>query len=387
MRTTGTHVVDTTLGRPIRAFVPFPLPPDPPLDLNPTDQDLLDQANRAIGRLDGAAALLPDLSLFTYAYVRKEAVVSSQIEGTQSSLSDLLLHEDDQAPGVPIDDVTEVSNYVAALHHGMQRLSEGFPLSIRLLKEIHHVLLADGRGSGRSSGELRKGHVWIGGATPETAKFVPPPWTQVEDCLGHLERFLHDDPVRTPALLKAGLAHAQFETIHPFMDGNGRLGRLLITLLLCEENALSAPILYLSLYLKGNRLEYYERLQRVRTHGDWEGWVRFFLKGVKEVADHALDTTRRILRLFESDRMKLQGLGQAASSALRVHERLQHKPIMRITELASSLGLSYPAVSNAMERMVALGIVRELTGYTRNRVFAYAPYIAILGEGAEPLES
>jgi Fic family protein len=281
--------------------------------------------------------------------------------------------------------VREVSNYVAGLDYGMRRLSEGFPLSTRLLREIHQILLADGRGSGRFPGEFRKGQVWIGGATPETASFVPPPWQEVEDALGHLERFLHDEPVRTPALLKAGLAHAQFETIHPFMDGNGRLGRLLITLLLCEEKALSAPILYLSLFLKGNRLEYYERLQRIRTHGDWEGWIRFFLRGVRETADHALETTRRILALFEADRTKLQGLGQAAASALRVHERMQHKPILRLNELATALSLSYPTIAGAMDRMVGLGIAKELTGYARNRVFAYAPYISILAEGADPL--
>lgn len=385
MRTTGRWVTVTAAERPHKAFLPNPLPPAPPLALTPEDQDLLERANRALGRLDGAADLLPDPTFLTYAYVRKEALVSSQIEGTQSSLSDLLLFEDEQVPGVPLEDVREVSDYIAALEHGMARLRGGFPLSGRLIREIHAILLRTGRGSIKNPGEFRRGPVWLGGPSPDRAVFVPPPWQEVPDALAALERFLHDEGLFTPTLLKAGLAHAQFETIHPFNDGNGRIGRLLITLILCAEKALAEPILYLSLYLKYRRTEYYDRLQNIRTKGDWESWIRFFLQGVLETSENALETTRRILALFEADRARIQALGKAASSAFAVYERLRQRPIVRLNELARSLGHSFPTISAAMARLESLGIAQELTGYSRNRVFAYTPYIKILAEGTEPL--
>ncbi len=365
--------------------MPVRLPPDPPLALRSEDHDLVEQASRALGRLDGLTSLLPDTSLFIYAYVRKEAVFSSQIEGTQSSLADLLLFESDQAPGVPLHDVREVSDYVAAMQRGLSRIRGGDPLSLELIREIHGLLLRGGRGNEKSPGELRDRQVWFGGSRPANAKFVPPPADRVEACMADLVAFLNDEPEKTPTLVKAGLAHAQFETIHPFRDGNGRVGRLLITLLLCAEGALTAPILYLSLHFKIRRLEYYERLQRVRTHGDWEGWMRFFLEGVADTAEEALATTRRILALFEADRRKIEGMGRAVASALRVHEALQRKPIATLRELATTLGLSYPTIASAIERMRALGIVDELTGHARNRVFAYAPYVELLSEGSEPL--
>ena len=367
------------------AFVPAPLPPDPALLLTAADHDLIERANRALGRLDGMTSLLPDTALFIYAYVRKEALVSSQIEGTQSSFSDLLLYESDQAPGVPLEDVREVSDYVAALDHGMKRLRGGFPLSLRLLREIHGVLLRGGRGSHKTPGEFRRSQVWIGGTRPGNARFVPPPTDKVVECMGALEKFLHGDPVETPTLLKAALAHIQFETIHPFLDGNGRLGRLLITFLLCAEGALSEPILYLSLHFKSRRQDYYDHLQRVRTHGDWEGWIRFFLEGVINTSEETLSTTRRALALFEKDRRSLETLGRAAASAFRVHLHLQRKPITGIRELEKELGLTYPTVAGALERMKRLGFVKELTGFKRNRLFAYAPYVALLSEGAEPI--
>lgn len=373
------------MGRPFQAFVPAPLPPEPPLRLSSEDQHLLELANRALGRLDGAAELLPEPTFLTYAYVRKEAVVSSQIEGTQSSLRDLLLFEDEQMPGVPVEDAREVSDYIGALEYGMARLREGFPLSLRLLREIHAELLKSGRGSREAPGELRKSQVWIGGPSPDRAVFVPPPSQELPGLLASFERFLHDHTGFTPTLLKAGLAHAQFETIHPFYDGNGRIGRLLITLLLCSEGALAQPILYLSLFLKHRRSEYYDRLQKIRTHGDWEGWIRFFLEGVRETAADALKTTRRILTLFDGDRAKIQELGQAAASALAVYERLRRRPILRINDIAEDLGLTFPTVSAAMSRLERLGIAKELTGYARNRVFAYGPYVEILNEGTEPL--
>jgi Fic family protein len=368
-----------------QAFVPTPLPPDPPLKLTAADHDLIERANRALGKLDGMTSLLPDTSLFIYAYVRKEALVSSQIEGTQSSFSDLLLYESDQAPGVPMEDVREVSDYVAALDHGLKRLRSGFPLSLRLLREIHGVLLRSGRGSNKTPGEFRRSQVWVGGSRPGNARFVPPPTDKVVECMGALEKFLHGDPVETPTLLKAALAHVQFETIHPFLDGNGRLGRLLITFLLCAEGALSEPILYLSLHFKSRRQEYYDHLQRVRTHGDWEGWVRFFLEGITSTSEEAVSTTRRILALFEKDRRSLETLGRAAASAFRVHEYLQKKPITGIREMEKDLGLTYPTVAGALDRMKKLRIVRELTGFKRNRVFAYAPYVELLSEGTEPI--
>lgn len=368
------------------AFVPAPLPPVPPLELSAADHNLLERANRSLGKLDAMASLLPNTALFIYAYVRKEALVSSQIEGTQSSFSDLLLYESDQAPGVPIEDVRQVSDYVAALDHGLDRLRGGFPLSLRLLREIHGVLLRSGRGSHKAPGEFRRSQVWIGGSRPGNARFVPPPTDKVGECMGALEKFLHGHPVETPTLLKAALAHVQFETIHSFLDGNGRLGRLLIAFLLCAEGALSAPILYLSLYFKSHRQEYYDRLQRVRTHGDWEGWVRFFLEGVISTSEEAISTTRRILALFDKNRRDLEKLGRASASAFRVHEYLQKKPITGVRELAKELKLTYPTVAGALERMKKQRIVKELTGFKRNRVFAYAPYVELLSEGTEPIQ-
>ena len=382
-RVTGRHIDFSTGGEGYSAFVPHPLPPDPPLGLSEGMQDLRDRANRALGRLDGVAAVLPDASLFVYMYIRKEAVLSSQIEGTQSSLSELLLFESEQAPGVPLDDVREVSRYVAAMEHGLRRLSSGFPLSLRLIREIHEVLLSEGRGSERTPGEFRRSQNWIGGTRPGNAVFVPPPADMVVDCMGALEKFLQDDPVKTPVLIKAALAHVQFESIHPFLDGNGRLGRLLITLLLCAEGALRQPLLYLSLYFKSHRQTYYDLLQRVRSDGDWETWLDFFLSGVAETAQQASDAADAILRLFEADRKRIEALGRAASSALRVHAELRKTPLISIPVAAKQSGLSGPTVGGSMERLADLGIVREMTGNRRNRVFVYEQFVGILSEGME----
>jgi Fic family protein len=341
----------------------------------------LEAAVLAIGRLDGVSTLLPDKALFIYAYVRKEAVLSSQIEGTQSSLSDLLLFELDEAPGVPLDDVTEVSNYVAALDHGFARLREGFPLSNRLIREIHGVLLSRGRGSGRDPGEFRRSQNWIGGSRPGNAAFVPPPATVVPDCMAALEKFLHGEGDGLPVLLRAGLAHVQFETIHPFLDGNGRVGRLLITFLLCHAGVLREPLLYLSLHLKENRPAYYELLDRVRREGDWEAWLSFFLEGVRQVAEGAVTTAERLAEMFRMDRAQVEASGRRAGSALRVHEVLKERPIQSMTSASEAAGLSFPAVSSAMDLLVELGIARELTGKQRNRLFAYDRYLAILSEG------
>ncbi len=366
-------------GETCRAFVPDALPPNPPLEMSVELQELHEKASLALGRLDGLTTILPDPSLFLYTYVRKEAVLSSQIEGTQSSLSDLLLFENEAAPGVPLDDVREVSNYVAALDFGLKRLKE-LPLSLRLLKEIHGVLLAKGRGSGKEPGEFRRSQNWVGGTRPGNATFVPPPPDQLLECLGALEKFLHNDPVKTPLLIKAGLAHVQFETIHPFLDGNGRLGRLLITFLLCVEGALRDPLLYLSLYFKKNRAQYYHLLQQVRVHGDWEAWLKFFLTGVRETSDQAAETARRLMQLAGDDEQRVQSVGRAAGSALRVHHFLQKQPITSIATVSAALKLSVPAVTTALRHLEKLGIVRELTGQKRHRFFAYHAYLKMLND-------
>jgi len=380
---TGSYEVTSAGGEQVRAFLPMPLPPVPPLAMDGELHNLLEGAGLAVGRLDGVSTLLPDKALFLYAYVRKEAVLSSQIEGTQSSLSDLLLFELDEAPGVPLDDVVEVSNYVAALDHGLTRLRKGFPLSNRLIREIHGVLLSRGRGSGKEPGEFRRSQNWIGGSRPGNAAFVPPPHTAVPECMAALERFLHAEGDGLPVLLRAGLAHVQFETIHPFLDGNGRIGRLLITFLLCHAGVLREPLLYLSLYLKQNRPTYYELLDRVRRDGDWEAWLAFFLEGVRQVAEGAISTAERLGEMFRTDRGQVEGSGRRAGSAVRVHEALKARPILSMPAVRDTTGLSFPAVSSAMDLLVELGIARELTGKRRNRLFVYDRYLAILNEGTE----
>ena len=364
-------------GEKARAFVPTPLPPDPPLGLQPELQELVSQAMLSLGRLDGLAAVLPDPQLFIYSYVRKEAVLSSQIEGTQSSLDDLLLFENDATPGVPLDDVQEVSNYVAAMKHGLRRLKT-LPLSLRLIKEIHGVLLSKGRGSKKEPGEFRRSQNWVGGSRPGNAIFVPPPPDQILESLGALEKFLHDDPVRTPVLIKAALAHVQFETIHPFLDGNGRLGRLLITFLLCAEGALREPLLYLSLYFKQNRQRYYELLQSVRLTGDWETWLRFFLTGVAETAEQAAKTARALMDLAAADEKRIQRIGKASGSALRVHRVLQAQPLISIAAASKRLNLSFPTVTTSLQHLEKLGIVRETTGGRYGRLYAYDRYLKIV---------
>ena len=380
----GHYVTISTVGEKAQAFVPAPLPPLPPIVWTPELRGKFDQALLALGRLDSVAVLLPDTSLFLYMYIRKEAVLSSMIEGTQSSLSDLLLYELDQEPGVPLDDVREVSNYVAALDHGLRRLAEGFPLSLRLLKEIHGVLLQKGRGSHQTPGEFRRSQNWIGGTRPGNAAFVPPPAEEVADCMGKLERYLHDQPEPTPVLLKAALAHVQFETIHPFLDGNGRLGRLLITLLLCEHKVLRQPMLYLSLYFKTHRQHYYELLNNVRRTGDWEAWLDFFAEAVALTAAQAVETARQLLDLSNQDRDKISRLGRAAASSLRVHRVLMQHPIATSGLLAQRTGITVATVNRALGHLERLGIIRELTAQKRNRLFSYTRYVDIMNRGTEP---
>jgi len=384
-RKSGEYVVSNTTGETVRAFVPSPLPPNPPLELTPLFP-LIDRASQAIGRLDGLSSILPDTSLFLYIYVRKEAVLSSQIEGTQSSLSDLLLFESEELPGVPLDDVQEVSHYVAAIQHGLDRLKAGFPISLRLIREIHEVLLRDGRGASQMPGEFRTSQNWVGGTRPGNAAYVPPPPDRLAECLNSLELFLHEENTALPLLVQLGLIHVQFESIHPFLDGNGRLGRLLITLLLCVRKALKEPLLYLSLYFKTHRNRYYELLQKVRTEGAWEEWLQFFLEGTESTARQAADTAAELVRLFAEDRKRIQTLRRPASSALRVHEYMQKKPLMNIGAAAEALGLAIPTVASALTHLERLGIAREVTGRQRRRIFAYSRYLEIVTAGTEPLK-
>ncbi len=381
----GTYVSTTTANETVRAFVPPPLPPNPSLDLTGLYQQL-DRGNQALGRLDGLTTLLPDTRLFLYLYVRKEALLSSQIEGTKSSFSDLLLFENEAVPGVPIDDVEEVSNYVAAMQHGLRRIKGGFPLSLGLIREIHAILLRGGRGANKTPGEFRRSQNWIGGSRPGNAAFVPPPPERMMECLDCFEHFLHDEKHNLPVLVEAGLIHLQFETIHPFLDGNGRLGRLLITLLLCAKGVLREPLLYLSLYLKTHRQRYYDLLQRVRTEGVWEEWIEFFIEGTETTARQAADTAVQILHLFEADRKKIRATGRRAASSLAVHEYLQAHPLTKIGPAAKSLKLSIPTITSAFETLIKLKIVKESTGKRRDRLFAYPRYLHILSEGTEPLK-
>ncbi len=369
-----------------QAFVPATLPPKPTLDMGQLGS-LLASASAALGRLDGLAGFLPDIGLFIYMYVRKEALLSSQIEGTQSSFSDLLIHESEAAPGAPSEeDVQDVSNYIAALNHGLERMRGGFPLSLRLIREIHEILLSKGRGSTKMPGEFRRSQNWIGGPRPSKARFVPPPPERLEECLGAFEKFLHADDDGLPVLIRAALAHVQFETIHPFLDGNGRVGRLLITLLLCADGVLKEPILYLSLWFKTRRDEYYDQLQYIRDTGDWEEWVGFFLRGVIETADQGVATAKRILDLFDADQRRVDtALGKAAPSALKILAHMRKKPVIAPKDLVIPLGLTMPTINTALQHLEKAGIVQEITGRQRDRLFAYKTYLSILAEGTEPL--
>jgi len=379
----GTYVESSTSGESVRAFVPAPLPPKPALDWQPQTRELFDQALLALGRLDSASKFLPDTHVLLYMYVRKEAVVSSMIEGTQSSLSDLLLFELDELPGVPIDDVREVSNYVAALDHGLKRLRDGFPLSLRLIREVHAVLLRDGRGEKFSPGEFRSSQNWIGGTRPGNARFVPPPAQELSECLSDLEKFINDQHVKTPALLKAALAHVQFETIHPFLDGNGRVGRLLITLILCEQGVLRLPLLYISLYFKTHRQQYYDLLNTVREDGDWEAWLEYFAQATITTANQATRIAKQLHDLSLHDRDIISTLGRAAPSAVLVHKALMERPIATSPTIVQISGVSAATVNKALERLQKLGLVEEMTSQKRNRVFCYSGYIALVNEGTE----
>ncbi|MCP5208311.1 MAG: Fic family protein [Hahellaceae bacterium] len=379
---TGYYVSSIAGGVKCQAFIPAALPPQPPLQLDSRLQSRINQSMLALGRLDAISMLLPDARLFLYSYVRKEAVMSSQIEGTQSSLSDLMLYEMEGMPGVPMDDVQEVSCYVSALELGVQRIREGHPITFRLLTELHTALMTSGRGISKGPGEFRKNQVWIGGHRPDEATFVPTPANELANCWTDLERFLNDVPEATDPLVKAALAHVQFETIHPFMDGNGRLGRLMIPLILVAANVLSEPLLYLSVFFKKHRQVYYDHLQQVRMKGDWESWLLFFVDAVAETATQAVSTAQQLNQLRSKHREMLSGLGRMAPSAQQVLDVLFEYPIANINTLVKHGGITAATAGKVMDKLLLpeLALVRELTGQKRNRVFAYTDYIDILNQ-------
>lgn len=363
------------------AFVPAPLPPDPPLQIDSKLQGRINKAMLSLGRLDAISTLLPDAHLFLYSYVRKEAVMSSQIEGTQSSLSDIMLYEMEGVPGVPMDDVQEVSCYVSALDLGIQRIREGHPITFRLLTELHEALMTSGRGVHRSPGEFRKTQVWLGGHRPDEATFVPSPADTLADSWAALERFINDVPEETDPIIKAALMHVQFETIHPFMDGNGRIGRLLIPLILVEAKVLSEPLLYLSVFFKKHRQTYYERLNQVRLTGDWEKWLLFFVDAIAETANQAVETAQQLNNLKLKDKARLTGLGRQAGSANQIIDALFEQPIASVNKLIAITGLTAVTVGKILDALEQeLEIVKEITGQKRNRVFAYTAYIDILNQ-------
>ncbi len=380
---TGSYVTISTEGERAEAFVPNSLPPEPPLAWDGKLACLLSEASWALGRLEGSTRDIPNKQLFVDAYVRKEAILSSQIDGTLSSLSDLYRYElDNKLMNEP--DIVEVSNYVKAMEHGIRRLRGGSLLNDRLIREVHRVLMLQGVGE-QKLGEFRRSQVWLGGTRPGNAQFVPP-HTHVADCMGDLEMFLHADDDGIPPLVRAALSHVQFETIHPFLDGNGRVGRLLITFLLINAGVLSEPVLYLSLYLKTHRHRYYELLDESgRQTGDWEAWLIFFLEGVVETADNAYQTTDRLGRMFDEDRAMIEVAGRRSVSGLKVFSELMKRPELSVSQAATATELSFPAASSALELLGELDIVREVTGKSTRRVFRYARYLEILEEGAEAL--
>ncbi|TAK54587.1 MAG: Fic family protein [Gammaproteobacteria bacterium] len=381
--TPGRYVTVTTAGEPFQAFLPAPLPPEPPVEWSAALRRRFDAALVALGRLDAVTSLLPNAALLLYSFVRKEAVLSSQIEGTQSSLADLLLYEIDEQPGVPVEDAREVSRCVAALERGLEQLRGGLPLCMRLLSEIHGVLMSHRGGRGKTPGEVRRSQVWIGGTRPGNAAFVPPPANEVPDCLAALERFLNDEPEPVPPLIKAALVHVQFETIHPFLDGNGRIGRLLIVLQLVADGVLREPMLYPSLYFKTHRAVYYELLNEVRLRGDWERWLDFFAEGIEVSATQAVATAHALLALVNADRDGIAGLGRAAASALAVHQALQRQPIATSTALVKATRLTPATVNKSLAHLTRLGVVDEITSRRRGRVFSYRKYVEELAAELE----
>lgn len=360
--------------------MPNPLPPNPAIEWTDSLRAQFDKAHAALGKLEGVSNFLP-INTLLYSYVRKEAVLSSMIEGTQSSLSDLLVHEISPLQGVPLDDVTEVSNYVAAIEHGLKRLSEGFPISIRLIKDLHKILLSNSRGSTKLPGEIRNSQNWIGGTRPGNAVFVPPPPHLLTEGLSDLEKFIHDDKQAISTILKAGLVHHQFETLHPFLDGNGRVGRLLIILIFMSDGMLSEPLLYISLFLKTHRQRYYELLNNVRKEGDWESWLIFFAEAVEVSATSAVSSAKRLLDCAKADAAIIDQQGRSRINLARVHKLLQQRPISNSLSLKEATALAPATIQAALKKLCDLNILSEITEKKRDRVYAYKAYIDILSEG------
>lgn len=380
------HFLTVTAGsEPYRAFLPPFLPPDPPIEMSRI-QALLERANQALGRLDGISSLLPDLDSFLTVHVYKEALLSSQIEGTQSSLSEILQAEIGDQQSLQSDDVREVTNYVNAANLGLRLIRDDLPFSIRLIKAIHGVLLVSGRGSDKRSGEFRTSQNWIGGTRPGNAMYVPPPPQYVTDLMSEVESYYHDRRNNESVLLMIGMIHSQFETIHPFLDGNGRTGRMLIPLLLCANGVLREPLLYPSLYLKSNRTQYYELLQRVRTNGEWEEWLIFYLEGIFETANNAVETITRLMDLFSNDREKIRRSHPNTVTTEKILERFQKSPVLNVNTIVRELNVSKPTVRRAISRLEDQNILREITGRARSRIYVYSEYLAILEQGTEPIQ-
>ncbi len=366
---------------PYKAFIPFNLPPEFPVSAGLLR--LLSEADQAIGRLDGLGHVLPNIDLFIYFHCRREAILSSQIEGTQSTLSELLLFEMDMPAGGSTDDVRQVSNYIAAMRHGMDRMQGGFPLSLRLLREIHEILLSSGRGSEKHPGEFRTSQNWIGGTRPGNATFVPPPPDELLESLDKLEKFLHGGAAGFPVLIQAAMLHYQFETIHPFLDGNGRIGRLLIPLLLIERNVLKEPLLYLSLFFKQNRDQYFSLLQQVRLEGAWEAWIEFFLRAVASIATQASQLAKSLMELMKTDDLRIRSLDRARGSMVQVYAQICHQPFFRIADLCKSTHLGFGTVQRCVQQMLGMGMLSEITNRSRNRIYRYNQFVVLLNTGME----
>ncbi len=379
----GAYERSQVQGVEFSAFIPNPLPPIPPLVMDDLHQGL-ESAHLAIGYLDALITRLPSIEPLLYSYIRREAIASSQIEGTQSTFEDLLTYELGGAPSSSFDDAAEVSNYVSALQHGISRLRSGFPISSRLIREVHEVLMQGEAQRHLLPGEFRRSQNWIGGSSPATAAHVPPPPTEVLDCMSQLEQFIHDQRSTLPTVIVAGLAHAQFESIHPFLDGNGRAGRLLIALMLDQAQLLSEPALYLSLFFKQRRAEYYSLLGQLRENGDWELWLRYFVDGLVWTAEDCIAVTEELSERFEVDQQQLFRLGRRALSAGSAHEAFARRPMLNLRELSKESRLSLNTAASATDTLVELGIVSERTGQLRNRIFAYDAYIDILSRGGQP---
>lgn len=376
---TGLWLPQSVNGRDYDAFIPKDLPPDPPIQWTSELLDKFTKAIESVSRLDGAVRWIPNIHLFLYSYIRKEAVLSSQIEGTQSSLSDLLMLENEIAPGVPEEDASEVLRYVKALTEGVKRIQAGEQISLKMLLDLHHILLSTGRGSDKEPGQIRKGQNWIGGQTPDRARFVPPPASEINQLLNRLVKYWTSS--KDHVLVKAAFVHVQFETIHPFRDGNGRIGRLLITLLLCQEKLILEPMIYLSLYFKKHRNDYYNHLQNIRTSGNWEAWLFFFLEGLSEIADSALTIIKKVQNLFENDlEIIRQKGGRKSRGMLELYKAIQQVPVLTIPHAGEILKniISKPTLYTAAGELTQLGILETKLNSQNIQVYVYQKYIDFL---------